>query len=251
MIAVLLGLALIGGWQLYATFGDVSRLLLPAPSEVVQALWHERSLLWSNFTVTAEEMALGLGCALAAALLCALAIHLSATLRRAVTPLLIASQTVPIVILAPLLVVWFGFDITPKLMIVAIVTFFPIVVNTLDGLAGVDPSLRKLMTTLGASRWQLLRHVEAPTALPGLLSGGKIAVAVAAIGAVLAEQAGSTSGLGNLIIHASDQLETPTAYAAVVVLAVFSVLLFGALALAERRIAPWADRSRSEGATVP
>jgi ABC-type nitrate/sulfonate/bicarbonate transport system permease component len=156
----------------------------------------------------------------------------------------VASQTVPIPIVAPLLVAWFGFDLVPKLAIVALVCFFPIVVPVLDGLDGVAADQRKLMRTLGASRWQLLRHVEAPSALPGLFTGAKLSVAIAAIAAILAEQAGSSAGIGYLIVQAIPQLETARAWAAVVVLSLFSIALFGALALAERRLVPWARPSR-------
>jgi NitT/TauT family transport system permease protein/putative hydroxymethylpyrimidine transport system permease protein len=169
-------------------------------------------------------------------------------LRRAGYPLLVASQTIPIVVVAPLLVVWLGYDLAPKLAIVGLICFFPVTVTALDGLRGADPDLRKLMRTLDASRWQAFRRVEAPGALPGLLSGAKIAVAVAVIGAVLAEQAGSSEGLGHLILQAIPQFETARAYAAVVVLSAFAVFLFGALSLAERRLVPWAHRSQGDPA---
>ena len=245
MRAAVLALLLLGAWQLYAQISGVDDFLLPAPTEVAAALIDDRSLLWDSFVVTAGEIVLGLVLALGAALTLALAVHLSPTLRRAVYPLLVASQTVPIPIIAPLLVVWFGFALFPKLVIVALVCFFPIVVPVLDGLAGVAPEQRKLLRTLGASRWQVLRHVEAPSALPGLFTGAKLAVAVAAIAAVLAEQAGSSEGIGHLITQAIPQLETARAYAAVVVLSLFSVALFAALALAERRVAPWVHRNPS------
>ena len=161
-------------------------------------------------------------------------------------PLLVASQAVPIVIIAPLLVVWFGFGIVPKLAIIALVCFFPVVVTTLDALRSVDPDQLKLMRTLDATRWQSFRWAEAPAALPAALSGAKIAVAVAVIGAVFAEYAGSSEGLGHLMLQAIPQLETARAYAAVVLLAAFAVLLFSALALAERRLVPWTNR-RPEG----
>ena len=245
MRAALLALVLLGGWQLYAQLSGVDDFLLPAPTEVASALVDDRALLWDAFVVTAGEIALGLLLALGAALALALAVHLSPTLRRAVYPLLVASQTVPIPIVAPLLVVWFGFDLFPKLVIVALVCFFPIVVPVLDGLAGVAPEQRKLLRTLGASRWQVLRHVEAPSALPGLFTGAKLAVAVAAIAEVLAEQAGSSEGIGHLITQAIPQLETARAWAAVVVLSLFSIALFAALSLTERRVAPWAHRRPS------
>jgi putative hydroxymethylpyrimidine transport system permease protein len=246
MGAALLVLALLGGWELYADLGGIDQFLLPAPSDVAASLWTDRGLLWDNFTVTAGEVLLGIAVSVAAGVILAVAIHLSRTLRRATYPLLVASQTIPIVIVAPLLVAWLGYDLAPKLAIVGLICFFPVVVTTLDGLAGVDPDLRKLMRTLDASRLQILRHVEGPAALPALLSGAKIAVTVAVIGAVLAEQAGSSDGLGHLILQSIPQFETARSWAAVVVLAAFAIVLFGALALAERRLVPWAHRSEGD-----
>ncbi len=241
MLALLLAGALLGAWELYADLGPLDAFLLPAPHQIATALADDRSLLWSNFLVTAQEVALGLLVALAAALILAVAVHLSATVRRAVMPLVIASQTVPIPIIAPLLVAWFGYDLAPKLFIVALVAFFPIVVTTVGGLASVDPQLHRLLRTFDATRLRTLRLVEAPTALPGLLAGAKVAVAIAVIGAVLAEQAGSSEGLGHLILQAIPQLETARAYAAVVVLSAFAVLLYSALSLAERRLTGWSS----------
>jgi ABC-type nitrate/sulfonate/bicarbonate transport system permease component len=248
MRAVVLALLLVAAWQAYAKLGGIDAFLLPAPTDVAGALWDDRALLWHNFTVTAWEVTLGIVVAVAAGLACAAAIHLSLTLRRTAYPLLVASQTIPIVIVAPLLVAWLGYDLAPKLAIVGLVCFFPVTVTALDGLAGVDPDLRKLMRTLDASRLQTFRLVEAPAALPALFSGARIAVAVAVIGAVLAEQAGSSEGLGHLILQAIPQFATARAYAAVVVLSAFAVVLFGALTVAERALLPWAHRRTGAGA---
>src|SRR3954451_6696005 len=243
MLAVLL----LAGWEAYAQLSGIDDFILPAPTEVAAALYADRGVLWQNFQVTAAEVLLGIGVAVAAGVACAVAIHLSATMRRTAYPLLGASQTIPVVIVAPLLVAWLGYDLAPKLAIVGLVCFFPVTVTTLDGLAGVDPDLRKLMRTLDASRLQTLRHVEGPAALPALLSGAKIALTVAVIGAVLAEQAGSSDGLGHLILQSIPQFETARAYAAVAVLSAFAITLFGALALAERLLIPWAHRTTTEG----
>lgn len=241
-------LVLVGAWELYARVGGVEDLILPAPTDVGRSLWTDRSLLWDNFVVTAQEVLFGLGLAVAAGALLAAALHASAAVRRAVYPLLVASQTVPIVIVAPLLVVWFGYGLAPKLAIIALICFFPVVVTALDGLASVDPELRKLMHTLDAPRLRTFRLVEVPAALPSLFSGARIAVAVAVIGAVLAEQAGSSDGLGHLLLQATPQLETARAYAAVVVLSAFAIALFALLAVVERLALPWAHRTRAQGA---
>jgi putative hydroxymethylpyrimidine transport system permease protein len=246
VIAPLVLLALfIGGWELYTRVSDIDAFILPAPHEVAQSLYDDRSLLLSNLSVTAQEVGLGVVLALLVGGLLAFALHLSPPLRRAVYPLLVSSQAVPFVILAPLLVFWFGFSVFAKLAIVVIVCFFPVVVTTLDGLRGVDTELLKLMRTLDASRWQTLRMVEAPAALPAALSGAKIAVAVAVIGAVFAEYTGSEKGLGHLLLTSTPQLETARAWAATVVLALFAVSLFSALGLAQRVLVPWTRKDRS------
>ena len=237
--------ALIALWQVAATTGAIAGalhledFLVPAPSDVATSLWENRSLLADNAWVTLKEVLLGFGCALVAGLAFAVALHLSETLRRAIYPLLVASQTIPIIVIAPILVVWFGYGIGPKLGIVALICFFPITVNALDGLRSVDPDATKMMRTLDASRWQTFRRVEAPTALPYAFSGAKIAVAVAVIGAVFGEWAGSASGLGHLMLQDNAQLETARLFASVVVLSAMAIALFGLLALAERRIVTW------------
>jgi putative hydroxymethylpyrimidine transport system permease protein len=236
---------LLGAWELAArldVIADALKLepfLVPAPSDIAQALWQDRELLIENTWVTLQEVLAGFALSVAAGVAFAVVLHLSPTLRRAFYPLLVASQTVPIVVLAPILVVWLGFGIGPKLAIIALICFFPVTVNTLDGLGAVDPDLMKMMRTLDASRWQTLRRIEAPTALPYLFSGAKIAVAIAVIGAVFGEWAGSSSGLGHLIQEASAQLQTDRTFAAVVVLSAIAITLFALLAALERRIAWW------------
>ncbi len=239
--------ALLAIWQLYATSGRVDALLLPAPSDVVGALGDDRALLWRNFLVTAQEMALGLLLAAVVGPAIAVAVHLSERVRRTAWPLLLGSQTIPIVLVAPLLVAWFGFDTRPKVIVVALVCFFPITVSVADGLRSADPDQLKLLRSLGAGRLARLRWVELPTALPALLTGTRLAVGVAAIAAVLAEQAGGDAGrggLGQTTVQAVAQLETSRAYAAVVVLTAFSLLLFAGVGLLGRRIAPWAHQER-------
>jgi NitT/TauT family transport system permease protein/putative hydroxymethylpyrimidine transport system permease protein len=244
VIAPLIVIAvLLGAWQLYVDSGGVDELVLASPSQIAEALWDDRSLLLDNLGVTAVEVGVGVLLALVLGLVIAVLLHWSPALRRALFPLLVGSQAVPLVILAPLLVYWFGFDVAPKLAIIGLICFFPVVVTTIDGLRAVDPDLLKLMRTLDASRWQTFRLAELPAALPAALSGARIAVAIAVIGAVLAEQSGSTKGLGHLMLQALPNLEIPRAYAAVVVMALFAIALFYALGLAERRLLNHRPRS--------
>jgi len=177
-------LVLLGVWELAARWDWISNalniedFLVPAPSDIAKSLWEDRSLLGSNAWVTLKEVVFGFAIAAVAGIAFALLIHLSETARRAVYPLLIASQTIPIVILAPILVVWFGFGLTPKLVIVALICFFPITVNMLDGLRSVDPDLTKMLRSLGAGRLQRLWRAEIPTALPYAFSGARVAITI-------------------------------------------------------------------------
>ena len=238
MTAGLLVLVLLGAWELYSRSGAVDDLILPAPTQIADAIGHDHRLLWDNLLVTASEVAVGLLVALLLGFSLAVSLHFSRTARRAVYPLLVASQALPVVVIAPLLLVWLGFGLGPKVVIIALVSFFPIVVTTLDALRGVDADLGKLLRTMDATRWQAFRFAELPAAAPAALSGAKIAVAVSVIGAVFAEYAGSSSGLGHLILQAIPQLQTARAYAAVVILAALAVALFYLLTAAERWLNP-------------
>jgi putative hydroxymethylpyrimidine transport system permease protein len=245
--AALLLVALIGIWELYVDLhGDTFSLILPPPHQVAKSLYTDRGLLWSNFLVTAKEVLLGILVATAVGFVLAVAIHFSPTVRRAVYPLVVASQAVPVVVFAPVLAFWLGFGLLPKLVVIALVSFFSIVVTTTAGFAAVDPDLIKLMRTFDASRLRTFWHVELPTALPGLFTGVKIAVAVSVIGAVFAEWNGANSGLGYLILQSLPQLLAARGVAAVVVLSLFAIALFSLLALAERLAVPWAYRSEEE-----
>ena len=238
-------LLLLGAWELAARWDLISNalsiedFLVPAPSDVAESLWRDRSLLAEDSWVTLREVLLGFACALASGLAFAIVLHLSDTLRRAFYPLLIASQTIPPVAIAPILVVWFGFGIGPKVLLIALVCFFPVTVNTLDGLRSVDPQLITMMRTLGAGRAQILARVELPSALPFFFSGTKIAIAVAVIAAVFAEWVGAESGLGHQIFIAESQLLTARMFAAIALLGAMAIALFGLVALIERRLVRW------------
>jgi NitT/TauT family transport system permease protein len=238
-------LLLLGAWELAAQWDlladalNVEDFLVPAPSDIASSLWQDRSLLADDTWVTVREVLLGFLIALVCGLAFAVVLHLSETLRRAFYPLLIGSQAIPPVAIAPILVVWFGFGIGPKLLLVALVCFFPITVNTLDGLRSVDPQMTTMMRTLGANRPQILGRVELPSALPFIFSGTKIAIAVAVIAAVFAEWIGASSGLGHQILVSESQLLTARMFAAIALLFVMAILLFAAVSVIERRVVTW------------
>lgn len=224
-------------WEAYVQVSGVDPVLLPAPHEIASELWENSGLLWSNLVVTAQIVALGLALALIVGFGVALAIHLSPLVRRCVYPLAVGSQAIPIPVIGVLLVFWLGFGVAPKLIVIVLICFFPVVVTTVDGLAAVDPGQLKLLRTFDASRWQLFRFAELPAALPAALSGTRIAVAVGVIAAFIAEisTAGTSSGLGYEIVTDIRNLRAPRAYAAALVLFCLAIVCFSALGLIERR----------------
>ena len=236
---------LVAAWEVVARAGWVEDYVLPAPSEVARALVEDRGLLLPDAWVTAQEVLLGFALALAVGLAVAVALHLSPLLRRALYPLVVASQAVPVIVIAPILVIWFGFGMGPKLIVIALICFFPVAVNTFDGLRGVDPAQSRMLRTLGARRWDLFRRLELPAALPYLFSGAKVAVAVAVIGAVFGELVGSDAGLGHAIQVGTAQLSTARVFAAVLLLAAMAIALFALVSLLERRAVPWAHAEGS------
>jgi len=229
----------LGAWAWVASLGSVDDLLVASPGETAEALKDDRALLLDNAWVTLYEVLLGLAVSIAAGLLFAVAMHLNRTLREAAYPLLVASQAIPIVVLAPIFVLAFDYGIGPKIAIVALICFFPITVNVLDGLRAVDPGHLKLMRSYGASRLRTLRSVELPAALPSFFSGLRIAASVSVIGAVFGEWAGADEGLGRLVLRGNDELQTPRVYAGILILTLMAVALFSLASLAERLACPW------------
>lgn len=249
VLAGTLAAAFIGIWAWVASWSSVDDLTLASPGQTVRAFQDDRSLLLDNAWVTLYEVLLGLAVAVVGGVLAALAMHLSRTLRDAAYPLLVASQAIPVVVLAPIFVLAFDYGIGPKLAIVALICFFPITVNVLDGLRSVDPEQLKLMRSFGASRLRTLRSVEIPAALPSFFSGLRVAATVSVIGAVFGEWAGADEGLGRLVLMDNNQLLTSRAYAGIVLLTLMAVALFALASLAERLACPW-NRTKERTASA-
>jgi ABC-type nitrate/sulfonate/bicarbonate transport system permease component len=242
---LLVVLALIGLWQIAASSGfmadalGLEDFLVPSPSEIADVLWRDRDLIFDNAGTTLVEILAGFGLAMVCGLAVGVAFRTSDLVRRAGYPLVVASQTIPVIVIAPVLVVWFGYGIWPKLLIIALVCFFPIAVNTLDGLRRTDPEAVKMMRSLDASKAGIFWRVEVPTALPGVFTGARIAAAVAVIGAVFGEWAGSDKGLGHLILQDNAQLMTARMFASVVVLSLIAIVLYALIGLLERAVVRW------------
>ena len=242
---LILAALIIGVWQVAAQTGfladtlGLDPLLVPSPSEIASSLVDDRAILFDNALVTLGEVLAGFGLALVLGAGAAVLLHLYEPIRQAAYPLVVASQTIPVIVIAPILVVWFGYGIGPKLAVIALICFFPITVNTLDGLRSVPRDLIDMMRSLDADRARILSDVELPSALPYLFSGAKIAVAVAVIGAVFGEWVGASSGLGYLMLQDNAQLETARLFASVFQLSVIALTLFGVVALLERAAIRW------------
>jgi ABC-type nitrate/sulfonate/bicarbonate transport system permease component len=236
---LLFGAALVGLWALYVAISGVPESTLPSPGDVARALVRDRSVLISAAGTTLAEIALGYAVAIIVGVGLAVGVSSSRLAERAIYPWLVVSQMVPIPAIAPIIVLWTGFDIRPKLIVIALVSFFPIAVNTIDGLRATDRELIGLLRTLGAGGAQVFRIAKLPTALPYLFSGLRVAAAFAVIGAVFAEWTGSTGGLGVLILDYGNQVATADVFAAVVVLAAIGVALFAAVSIVERLVVPW------------
>ena len=243
MLAALFVLAGLAVWEAVVRLGGVDPLILPPPTDVAQALWEDRSILAPDLATTTWEVLLGLLAAVAAGVAVALAMHLWPVARRALGPLVVGSQAVPVPVIAPLVVLVLGFGLAPKILLIALVCFFPVAINLYDGLRDADPDARKLLRSLDATRWQTLRMLEAPSALPAAFTGLRVAAAVAVIGAVFAEWAGSDAGLGHALLTANGQLLTARAFAATLLLIALAIVLYGAVALLERRVVDWTPRT--------
>lgn len=236
-IALLAGAG--GVWELVVRAAHVADYVFPAPTAVAASLVDDADLLGWATLVTMREIVLGYVLAVAVAIGIAVTLHFSNALRGALLPILVLSQTVPTVLLAPILAILLGYGLEPKLVVVAVVCFFPIVVNAVDGLRSADPDLIRMMRTLHGGRLAIFRRVEWPGALPAIFSGARVAATYAAVGAVFGEWAGSSSGLGFVILQAQPALETARIFAAVLVLSALAIALYALVTVTERLLVVW------------
>ncbi|HEX5824623.1 MAG TPA: ABC transporter permease [Candidatus Limnocylindrales bacterium] len=235
---------LLAAWEVYARASGVSPFVLPPPSRVIAALWEFRDQAIRHAIPTILETLVGFSVSIAAATAAAIALDRLPLARRAVEPLLVGSQTVPIVAIAPLIVVWFGFGLLPKVLVVVLVTFFPITIALLGGFATTRPEATELMRSFGASSGQTFRKVRWPSGLPGFFTGLRISATYAVVAAVIAEYVGATDGLGIWMQLSQRSFRTDLVFAAILLTAVLSIGLYAAVVVAERAIIPWSAASR-------
>jgi NitT/TauT family transport system permease protein len=233
--------ALIAGWQLLVRYRNYPAFILPGPDLV----WAEllRSIqtvsFWQNIGVTLIEVLGGLAIGAALAFILGYVIAKSPVLNSILSPLIVASQAVPIVAVAPLLAIWFGYGLTPKIVTSVLIVFFPILINVVSGLRSVEPNLRDLMRSLQANRRQLFLKLEIPAALPMVLSGLKVGATLAVIGAIVGEFVNSDQGLGFLIKQGNGEYNTARTFVALIALVVMALLMYGGVALLEHRWLAW------------
>jgi ABC-type nitrate/sulfonate/bicarbonate transport system permease component len=241
--AVVVGLLAV--WEVVVAVFDIKTYVLPAPASIVSKAVTDADILLPNLRVTIVEMLLGFGLAAVVGVGLGILIAGSAVFRRGVFPLVIASQTVPVIAIAPVLVIWFGYDILPRVLVTALVAFFPLTVNTVSGLRAVDPELVRLFRSLNASRLQIFRKLTFPSGLPYIFAGLKVAATLSVIGATVSEWVGADRGMGYLIITDTQQLETTRVFASIFLLSLSGIALYLIVAGIERLSLPWRHSVRA------
>jgi len=236
-LLALAGLVLI--WELALRLGNVPAFLVPSPSAIWASIVANLQPLLAHSWVTLLETLAGFGLSLAIGIPLAVLIVYSRVFERLLYPMLVASQAVPKVALAPILLVGLGYGIMPKIIVALLIAFFPVVVNTVTGLASVDRDMLKLMRSMGASPLDVFLKVRFPHAVPSMIAGFKVAIALAVVGAVVGEFVGSRSGLGYYMLLATGNFDTPLVFACVVMLTVMGIVLFYTVGLLEVLLARW------------
>jgi len=226
-------------WQASVVLLHVSTFVLPAPTLIVARIVRSWPEILPNAVVTLQETLVGFALGAVVGFVLALLIAYSPLFEQMLYPLIVASQAVPKIAVAPLFILWFGFGIWPKVVVTVLLVFFPVVVTSAEGLMSVDRSLIDLLRSVSANPWQVFVKVRLPHALPQVLAGLKIAIALAVVGAVVGEWVGADKGLGYLIIFANSQLDTTLAFAAITILVIIGVALFMAVDLVGRLVTPW------------
>ncbi|MDC5839050.1 ABC transporter permease [Vibrio europaeus] len=235
-------LVILGLWQSVVVLLDMPSFILPTPLDVFERLVSRFDVLMKHTFVTGQEIILGLLLGLSMGLIFALQMLLFKPLKRWLLPILIASQAIPVFAIAPVLMLWLGYGIASKVVMAAIIIFFPVTTCCYDGLRNTPTGYLDLAKTMGASKWQLLRHIQLPAALPTLASGIRVAVVIAPIGAVVGEWVGSSAGLGYLMLQANARMIIDEMFAALFILALLSVSLYFITDKLLKKFIPWENQ---------
>jgi ABC-type nitrate/sulfonate/bicarbonate transport system permease component len=237
--SVLFLFLILGIWQIVTTAAQVPLWLFPSPAQIGAAFWETRQLIWMHTVTTLLETSAGFMLAVLLALITAGLMVLSAWFKRLLYPYLIISQTVPLIAIAPLLILWLGYGLLPKILIVVLVCFFPITVSLIEGLELTDTDLLNLLKSMGATRWQIFYIVRWPHALPSLFAGLKIAATYSVMGAVIGEWLGSSSGLGVYLTRSSHSFLTDRVFAVIFTISALSFLYFALITGLAKLAIPW------------
>src|SRR3989344_6394549 len=224
LLPILTGFITLFIWQLVVTIFHIEQWILPAPTQIINSFWQSRSLIFYQLILTVFEAIIGLIGAVFISIFIAVLMERFQIMRKIIYPFLILSQTVPFIILAPLLTLWFGFGLLPKIIIISLVCFFPITINLIDGFQGVDPAILRLLTSMGASQKQIFKWIKWPASLPAFFSGLRIAAAYSILGAVVSEWMGADRGLGILLIRSTKSYLTDRVFAVIGVITILSIL---------------------------
>lgn len=241
--------AILLAWEMGTRFGDIPAYLLPPPSSVLARLAEDRRLIMDATLATGSEVLAGFCLSVLVSIPLAAGLAQSALLERALYPLLVASQTIPKVAIAPLIVVWFGFGIFPKVLVTFMICFFPIVVDTMIGFRSIPREVLWLARSMGASRWKTFAKIQLPAALPQIFAGLKVASTLAVVGAVVGEFVAADRGLGYQLIVSNGLMDVRMSFAVLIVLSLIGVALFTVVEVVERFALPWhvSQRVRREG----
>ncbi|MCY4369066.1 MAG: ABC transporter permease [bacterium] len=239
-------LAVLAAWELLVRWQDIRPAVLPTPTDVLDAMWDDRANLWGATWITLQTVLLGFGSALVLAVVIGVLVDSFGWVRRSIYPVIVVSQTLPIVAIAPLVVIWFGFGISSHASVVAMYTFFPVAVALAQGLASTDKDAMNLLRTMGAGRVRLLLKVRFPSALSQLFTGIRVAMSFAVIAAVIAQFVGAVEGLGIYMLTMKNALRTDLVFGAVTVTSAVTLLLYGGVVVLQRLVMPW-YRPKTQG----
>lgn len=226
-------------WQLTVTLFHIEQWILPAPTQIINSFWQSRSLIFYHLIPTVVEAIIGLIGAVFVSIFIAVLMERFQIMRKIIYPFLILSQTIPFIILAPLLTLWFGFGLLPKIIIISLVCFFPIAINLFDGFQSVDPAILRLLTSMGANQKQMFKWIKWPASLPNFFSGLRIAAAYSILGAVVSEWMGADRGLGILLIRSTKSYLTDRVFATIGIITILSMVVVFAVEIIARISIPW------------
>ncbi len=232
-------------WEWLCVLFKVPVFVLPKPSDIAAQILKDRWLLWQHFQFTLKNVIFGFFLAFVVAMILGFLVSHVRLINRAIYPLLVASQTIPVIAIAPVFIIWFGYGILPKVITTALICFFPLTINTITGFTSVDPEIKTLFRAYNGGWFQTFTKLTLPSALPFIMSGLKISATLSVIGGVIGEWIGSEMGLGYLIIQAGAQIQTARLFGAITVLAFMGILLFLAASLLERLVTPWREAHRA------